>query len=43
VLAADVLGRVLARPSEVQAAIVMAFIGVPIFISVIRRRSIGGL
>jgi iron complex transport system permease protein len=43
VLCADVLGRVLARPSEVQAAIVMAFIGVPVFIAVIRRRSIGGL
>ncbi len=43
VLFADTLGRVLARPGEVQAAIVMAFIGVPIFIAVVRRRSIGGL
>jgi iron complex transport system permease protein len=43
VLLADVLGRVLARPGEVQAAIVMAFVGAPIFIAVIRRRSIGGL
>ena len=38
VLVADSLGRLLARPGEVQAGIVMAFVGVPIFISVVRRR-----
>jgi len=43
VLFADVLGRVLARPSEVQAGIVMAFVGVPVFIAVVRRRRIAGL
>jgi iron complex transport system permease protein len=43
VLLADVLGRVLARPSEVQVGIVMAFVGVPIFIAVVRRRRIAGL
>ena len=43
VLVADSLGRVLARPGEVQAGIVMAFVGVPIFISVVRRRRIAEL
>ncbi len=43
VLYADVLGRVLARPGEVQAGIVMAFVGVPIFIAVVRRGRIAGL
>jgi iron complex transport system permease protein len=43
VLLADVLGRVLARPSEVQVGIVMAFVGVPIFIGVVRRGRIAGL
>jgi iron complex transport system permease protein len=33
----------LARPSEVQVGIVMAFVGVPIFIGVVRRRRIAGL
>jgi iron complex transport system permease protein len=43
VLLADVLGRVLARPSEVQVGIVMAFVGVPIFIGVVRRGRIAGV
>jgi len=43
VLFADVLGRVLARPSEIQVGIVLAFVGVPIFITVVRRRRIAGL
>src|SRR3954447_13185105 len=43
VLVADSLGRLLARPGEVQAGIVMAFVGVPIFISVVRRRRIAEL
>jgi iron complex transport system permease protein len=42
-LVADSLGRLLARPGEVQAGIVMAFVGVPIFIAVVRRRRIAGL
>ena len=37
-LAADVLGRVLARPGELQVGIVTAFLGVPVFIALIRRR-----
>lgn len=37
-LAADVLGRVLARPSELQVGIVTALIGGPVFIFLVRRR-----
>jgi iron-siderophore transport system permease protein len=36
-LAADVLGRVLARPGEVQAGIVTAVLGGPFFLYVVRR------
>ena len=41
-LAADVLGRVLARPGEIQVGIVLAFIGAPFFIALIRRRRLAG-
>jgi iron complex transport system permease protein len=37
-LAADVAGRVLARPSEVQVGIVTAVLGGPVFLLVVRRR-----
>jgi iron complex transport system permease protein len=37
-LVADVLGRVVARPSEVDVGIVMAVIGTPVFIALVRRR-----
>ncbi|MET9256466.1 iron chelate uptake ABC transporter family permease subunit [Streptomyces sp. NPDC003717] len=37
-LAADILGRVLARPTEVQAGIIVAFVGAPFFIALVRRR-----
>ncbi|MFF9091420.1 FecCD family ABC transporter permease [Streptomyces sp. NPDC014991] len=37
-LGADVLGRVVARPSEVQVGIVTAVIGGPVFIFLVRRR-----
>jgi iron complex transport system permease protein len=43
VLLADVLGRVMARPGELQVAIVLAFVGVPIFIALVRRRRIATL
>jgi iron complex transport system permease protein len=39
-LAADIAGRVIARPGEVQAGLVTAFLGAPIFIAVILRRRI---
>ncbi|MEV7654437.1 iron chelate uptake ABC transporter family permease subunit [Streptomyces anulatus] len=37
-LGADILGRVIARPVEVQAGIIVAFIGGPFFIALVRRR-----
>ena len=37
-LASDVLGRLVARPGEVQVGIVMSFVGGPFLIALIRRR-----
>ncbi|MBL1086175.1 iron chelate uptake ABC transporter family permease subunit [Streptomyces actinomycinicus] len=37
-LGADVIGRVVARPSEVQVGIVTAVVGGPVFIFLVRRR-----
>ncbi|WNV75449.1 iron ABC transporter permease [Geodermatophilus sp. DSM 44513] len=37
-LLADVVGRVVARPSELQVGIVLALVGAPFFIALIRRR-----
>lgn len=37
-LGSDVLGRVVARPSEVQVGIITAIIGGPVFIFLVRRR-----
>jgi iron complex transport system permease protein len=37
-LGADVIGRVIARPGEVEAGIVTAFVGAPIFIYLVRRK-----
>ena len=37
-LLADVLGRVLARPGELQVGIVLAVVGTPFFIALVRRR-----
>jgi iron complex transport system permease protein len=42
-LLADVLGRVLVRPSELQAGVVVAVIGTPVFISLVRRKRIPAL
>jgi iron complex transport system permease protein len=39
-LAADVLGRVVARPGELQVGIVTALVGAPVFIALVRRRSL---
>lgn len=39
-LAADVAGRIVARPGELQAGIVTAFIGAPVFVALARRRRI---
>lgn len=40
---ADVAGRLIARPGEVDAGIVTAFIGAPVFIWIVRRRRVGAL
>jgi iron complex transport system permease protein len=37
-LGADVLGRLVARPSELQVGIVTAILGGPVFIFLVRRR-----
>ncbi|HEY0239857.1 MAG TPA: iron chelate uptake ABC transporter family permease subunit [Friedmanniella sp.] len=42
-LAADVVGRVIARPAEVQVAIVTALLGAPVFVVLVRRHRLAGL
>lgn len=42
-LGADVLGRVIAPPGEIQAGIMTAVVGAPVFIALVRRRSVGSL
>ncbi|MDP9862364.1 MULTISPECIES: FecCD family ABC transporter permease [Streptosporangium] len=37
-LVADIAGRLLARPAEIQAGVLVAFIGGPFFIAMVRRR-----
>jgi iron complex transport system permease protein len=39
-LAADILGRVMARPSEIRAGVIVAFLGAPFFIYLVRRRKL---
>ncbi len=43
VLAADIVGRVIARPGEVDVGIVVAFLGAPFFIALVRRRRLAEL
>lgn len=43
VLAADVLGRVIARPGEIEVGIVTAVIGAPVLIALVRRSKASGL
>jgi iron complex transport system permease protein len=43
ILIADVLGRVVAPPSEVPVGMVMAVVGVPAFIALVRRPRLAGL
>ena len=43
VLAADIVGRVIARPGETEVGIVVAFIGAPFFIALVRRRRLAEL
>ena len=42
-LLADVVGRVVARPGELQVGIVLALVGAPFFIALIRRRRLAAL
>ncbi|HEV2782402.1 MAG TPA: iron chelate uptake ABC transporter family permease subunit [Actinophytocola sp.] len=43
VLAADIAGRILARPGEIQAGVIVAFVGAPFFIALVRRRRLAEL
>lgn len=40
VLLADVAGRLVARPSEVQVGVMLAMVGAPFFIALVRRRKL---
>lgn len=42
-LGADIVGRVISPPGEVQVGIVTAFIGAPFFIALVRRRKLAAL
>ncbi|SEG67829.1 FecCD family ABC transporter permease [Marinobacterium lutimaris] len=42
-LLADVAGRILARPSEIEVGVVTAFIGAPFFIWIVRRQRVRDL
>ncbi|UZN02185.1 FecCD family ABC transporter permease [Cellulomonas sp. S1-8] len=42
-LAADVVGRVVARPQEIEVGIVTAVLGAPVFIAIIRRHKVSAL
>jgi iron complex transport system permease protein len=42
-LGADVVGRVVARPGELQVGIVTALLGAPVFIALVRRRNLAEL
>lgn len=39
-LTADIIGRMAARPTEIQAGVLVAFIGGPFFIALVRRRKL---
>ncbi len=42
-LGADIIGRIISPPGEVQVGIVTAFIGAPFFIALVRRRKLAAL
>lgn len=39
-LAADIVGRIIARPSELDVGIITAFVGAPVFIWIVRRQRV---
>jgi iron complex transport system permease protein len=43
VLAADILGRIVARPGEIDVGIITAIIGAPVFIAIVRRHKVSAL
>ena len=43
VLLADTLGRVIARPGEIEVGILTAVIGAPVLIALVRRKNVSGL
>jgi iron complex transport system permease protein len=42
-LTSDVVGRIIARPGEIQVGIITAFVGAPFFIMLVRRRKLAEL
>ncbi|MGP4019360.1 FecCD family ABC transporter permease [Saccharopolyspora sp. 5N708] len=42
-LAADILGRLVARPGEIQIGIIVVFLGAPLFVALVRRRRLAEL
>lgn len=42
-LASDILGRIVMRPSEIPVGIVTAFVGAPVLIALVRRKKASGL
>ncbi|MEV8212388.1 iron chelate uptake ABC transporter family permease subunit [Leifsonia sp. NPDC077715] len=42
-LACDIIGRVVAPPGELQVGVVLAFVGAPVFIALVRRRRLVSL
>ncbi|WP_285116100.1 iron chelate uptake ABC transporter family permease subunit [Leifsonia sp. fls2-241-R2A-40a] len=42
-LGCDILGRVVAPPGELQVGVVLAFVGAPLFIALVRRRRLASL
>jgi iron complex transport system permease protein len=42
-LSADIVGRVVARPGELPVGIVLALIGAPFFVALVRRRKLVSL
>lgn len=42
-LGSDIVGRVVARPGEIEVGVVTAFVGAPVFIALVRRRRIAEL
>jgi iron complex transport system permease protein len=42
-LVADVLGRIVVRPSELQAGLMLSIVGAPLFIALVRRRRLAAL